>query len=134
MAEPILVVVDDLFFLAKIQQTAKLLGTPVEPVEPAALRERLAGGGVAGIILDLNHHSGAALGILDKIKADPSTSTVPVVGFLSHIQADLARSARSAGCDTVMARSGFAQQLAKILNQLSEGSLHGLDPGSIDAG
>jgi hypothetical protein len=40
---------------------------------------------------------------------------VRVVGFLSHVQTDLAAQARAAGCDEVMPRSAFTQNLAAIL-------------------
>jgi len=41
---------------------------------------------------------------------------VRVVGFLSHVQRELAEQARAAGCDEVMPRSSFTQNLAAILS------------------
>jgi hypothetical protein len=41
---------------------------------------------------------------------------VRMVGFLSHVQVDLAEQARAAGCDEVMPRSKFTQNLAEILS------------------
>jgi hypothetical protein len=38
-----------------------------------------------------------------------------VVAFLSHVQVELAAQARAAGCDEVMPRSSFTQNLAAIL-------------------
>jgi hypothetical protein len=35
---------------------------------------------------------------------------------LSHVQTDLAARAREAGCDEVMPRSAFTQNLARILS------------------
>src|SRR5882762_6477727 len=40
---------------------------------------------------------------------------VRVVAFLSHVQTELAAQARAAGCDEVMPRSVFTQNLAAIL-------------------
>jgi hypothetical protein len=37
------------------------------------------------------------------------------VGFLSHVQRDLATQAQAAGCNEVMPRSAFTQNLAAIL-------------------
>jgi hypothetical protein len=42
---------------------------------------------------------------------------VPTVGFLSHVQRDLAVAAREAGCDRVMARSAFTKDLPTILSE-----------------
>ena len=40
---------------------------------------------------------------------------IPLVAFLSHIQLNLAESARAAGCRDVMPRSKFTQNMATIL-------------------
>ena len=65
MAAKILAVVEDIFFLAKIQQTARQLGIAVESVGPDTLQERLAGDGACAILLDLNHRSGKAIAVLE---------------------------------------------------------------------
>jgi len=119
MADRIVAVVDDLFFLAKIQQTALQLNVAVEAVHPDALESSLASGGASAVLLDLNHRSGAAIDVLNALKGDPKTRSVPVVAFLSHVQADLAQAARAAGCDIVLARSAFSQQLPSLLKKLS---------------
>jgi CheY-like chemotaxis protein len=118
LTETLLAVVDDLFFLSKIQQTAKLLGVTVEPVTPGELAKRAAQAPVRGVLLDLNHRSGSALDTLRAIKADAKVGRTPVVGFLSHVQADLAAAAREAGCDLVLARSAFSQKLPELLRDL----------------
>jgi CheY-like chemotaxis protein len=120
MGDKIVAVVDDLFFLAKIQQTARQLSVEVEAVAPADLQGRLAQGGTSAVLLDLNHRSGAAIEVIKAAKRDSLTLNVPVVGFLSHVQTDLAQAARAAGCDRVLARSAFSQQLPQLLRQLSQ--------------
>jgi len=119
----VLLVVADLFFLAKIQQTAKLTDVSVETVAPGKLHESIAEKGsrdaIRGVVVDLNHRSGSAVDLIRGLKDDPSTATLPVIGFLSHVQADLAQAARSAGCDMVLARSAFTQQLPALLRKLA---------------
>lgn len=125
MAARILAVVDDIFFLAKIQQTARQLDIAVEPVAPDAIQDRVASGGASAILLDLNHRTGKAIAALKSLKDDPATRAIPVVAFLSHVQADLAQLARAAGCDRVLARSAFSHQLPQLLLELSkEENLH----------
>jgi len=41
----------------------------------------------------------------------------PIVGFLSHVQTDLAEKARAAGCTEVLPRSQFTAKLADILSR-----------------
>lgn len=119
MTGPILTVVDDLIFLSKIQQTAHQVGVPVEAVDPSKVVERITEFLVHSVILDLNHRSGAAVELARAIKANPATRHVQVMGFLSHVQTDLAEAARAAGCDFVLARSAFSQQLPQLLLQLA---------------
>lgn len=120
MPAKIVAVVDDIFFFAKIHQTAQQLGIPVEQVSPEVLRDHLASAGVGAILLDLNHRSGKAISTLQDLKNNPATCGIPVVAFLSHVQTDLARSARAAGCNHVLARSAFSQQLPQLLQELSK--------------
>lgn len=129
---PIFVMVDDLIFLSRIQQTAKLLNAAIEVVTPARLIERLAQDAPPALICDLNHSTGQAVEIIRELKRRPEFSRVPVIGFLSHVQADLAAAARQAGCDVVMARSAFSQQLPKILQECS-GDAPALSTGRDDA-
>lgn len=115
MTGPILAVVDDLIFLSKIQQTARQVGVPVEVLEPAMVEGRMSELGAKSIIIDLNHRSGRAVEVARAIKSNPVTRGVQVVGFLSHVQTELAAAAREAGCDMVLARSAFVQQLPQLL-------------------
>ena len=97
-----------------------VLRLPEEPVAPDAIEGRLAADSASAILLDLNHRSGKAIASLEKLKNDPATRSIPVVAFLSHVQTDLAQAARAAGCDRVMARSAFSQQLQALLRELAE--------------
>ena len=49
------------------------------------------------------------------VESDEDLREVSTVGFLSHVQKDLAVAAREAGCDRVVARSAFTRDLPKIL-------------------
>ena len=106
---PVIVVIEDLFFLSKVQQTAKKAGIELEIVELEKLRERLEQSSSSGVIVDLNHKSGNAIEAIRELKS--KSSGVQVLGFLSHVQGNLAREAREAGCDYVLARSAFSQDL-----------------------
>lgn len=118
MVEKIFLVVEDLLFLSKILETAQRLGVTVEAVDPGSLQERLAAENPCAIILDLNHRSGRAIQFISDIKKNGAGQSVPVIGFLSHVQSGLAQAAREAGCDQVLARSAFTQRLPQILRQI----------------
>jgi DNA-binding NarL/FixJ family response regulator len=119
MPEPILIVVEDLIFLAKIQHTAQELGIAVETVPLAQLPERLSRSPSAAVIVDLNHRSGSAVETVRALKADAATAQAHLLGFLSHVQGELAHAARQARCDQVLARSAFSEQLPELLARLA---------------
>jgi hypothetical protein len=111
----ILALVDDLIFLSKIQETAKILGLSVRSVGAADVIGRVRANPGCGLLVDLNYRSGNAVEPIQRLKSDPETVPVRVVGFLSHVQTDLAASARAAGCDMGLARSAFVKQLPELL-------------------
>jgi len=113
--------IDDLFFVAKIQETARKLGVKVEFVKND--KESLAKlTGVeeadrpALIVFDLNNAGAKPMTLIPKLKAKFKKST-SLVGFLSHLQGDLKAKAVEAGCDSVMPRAAFSQNLPNLLRR-----------------
>ena len=114
MARRVLAAVEDLLFRSKISETAEQLGIEARfPRSPKKLLEALRESPPDLLILDLNSARFEPLDILRTVKSDEVG--IPTVGFLSHVQRDLAVAAREAGCDHVMARSAFTRDLPKIL-------------------
>lgn len=112
----VVVAVDDMFFAAKILAAAEHAGREVERVKSTEeLDAAIARGAPALLIVDLNSTRFDALAIVERLKAEPGLSAVPILGFLSHVQVELKRRAEAAGCDHVLPRSAFAQRLLEIL-------------------
>jgi hypothetical protein len=113
--------IEDLFFQAKIQETARKLGVKVEFVKgdkeavarltdaPEAERPTL-------VVFDLNNLNAKPMTLIPKFKAKFKKAT-SIVGFLNHLQGDLKMKAVEAGCDTVMPRSAFSQSLPNLLRR-----------------
>ncbi len=114
--------IEDLFFLAKINETARKLGVKVEFVKgsekeavarimdaPENERARL-------IVFDLNNANAKPMTLIPKFKTKFKKAT-SIIGFLSHLQGDLKAKAVEAGCDTVMPRSAFSQSLPNLLRR-----------------
>ena len=105
-ASRIFAFVDDLFFLAKIQETARKMNVRVEFVKTDKdLTDKLKQNGEEKpslIIFDL------------KSKLKKGTS---IIGFLSHVQGDLKQKAHEVGCDMVLPRSAFSQNLPNLLRR-----------------
>jgi CheY-like chemotaxis protein len=123
MAE-VAALVDDLFFQAKIMETAKQLGVHLKTfgTGPALLAEVLQTPPRL-VLIDLNARHGA-IEAIEQLHA--SAASLPIVAFLSHVQTELAARAKAAGCRDVMPRSLFTMNLAKILTTVQT-SVHAND-------
>jgi len=112
MAE-VVALVDDLFFQAKLIETAKQLGVELRTCATAdAVANEIGARAPKLVVVDLNARSNP-LEAIERVRA--SGPHIPLIGFLSHVQVDLAQKARDAGCPEVMPRSKFTQNLATIL-------------------
>ena len=108
--------IDDLFFLAKVHETAKHTGVSLETVATGEqLLTAAAASPAALILVDLNAKQGSLDAIERLCAGKDSGNPRHVIAFLSHVQTDLAERARAAGCTEVMPRSKFTQNLAEIL-------------------
>jgi len=115
--------IDDLFFVAKINETARKLNVKVQFLrEPDEVIERYNSEEVPAdekptlVVVDLNNFNIKPLPIISKLRTKLKKD-VSVVGFLSHLQGELKLKAQEAGCDTVMPRSAFSQNLPQLLRR-----------------
>jgi DNA-binding NarL/FixJ family response regulator len=115
--------IDDLFFVAKVRETAKHVGVTLETASTGdALLQAAAASPAALILVDLNARQGP-LQAVEELCVPNGQARLPdgqgnprrVIAFLSHVQTELAERARAAGCTDVMPRSKFTQNLAEIL-------------------
>ena len=112
--------IEDLFFMAKIQETAKKLNVKVEFVKSdKEMMEKMRQNGEEKpslIIFDLNNASVKPLSLIPKLKSKLKKGT-SIIGFLSHVQGDLKQKAHEVGCDMVLPRSAFSQNLLQLLRR-----------------
>jgi CheY-like chemotaxis protein len=113
----ILAVLDDLFFTVKINESAKRAGLPVEFIKSERDVLEKAKTHPALIIIDLNYAGIDSLKLVQELKAAEDTKAVRLLGYLSHVQGELKLKAQEAGCNMVLARSAFSQNLPQILKR-----------------
>jgi PleD family two-component response regulator len=119
MQKKVLAVVSDLFFSVKLTDAAKRSGLSLEFVkEPKELLVK-AQDKPSLIIFDLNMESAQPLKLIAKLKGKSETKGISLIGYLSHIQGELKQQAQEAGCDMVLARSAFSQNLPQIFKRHS---------------
>lgn len=115
--------VDDLFFQTKIKDTARKLNVNIEFVKTDKdVLDRFQNGEQPPslIIFDLNNANAKPLSVIPKLRSR-FKKTTSILGFVSHVDAELKVKAQDAGCDAVMPRSAFSQNLPQILRR------HGAD-------
>jgi CheY-like chemotaxis protein len=109
----VVALMDDLFFQMKLAETAKQLGVEVKVATNGDALLGLLGSQPRLVIVDLNSHS-QPLQAIEKLRQ--TNREIHVVAFLSHVQRELAVQAQAAGCNEVLPRSSFTQNLAAILS------------------
>ena len=110
MARTVLAVVDDMFFQAKIRAVAEAVGAQVSfPRTKEALLEKARQADL--VIVDLQNQK------IDPLTLPSELGAIRLLGFFSHVEVELQRSAVAAGYEQVMPRSVFVRDLAGILSK-----------------
>lgn len=110
----ILALTDDLIFSTKIETAAQAANVPLRLISrPSQLSEALKTADTHLVLIDLNGFQDTAVEQVRAIRNQ--LPQVPIVGYCSHIQAELQRQAQEAGCSKVVARSVFVGMLAGLM-------------------
>lgn len=109
----VVALMDDLFFQMKVLETAKHVGVEFKVANNVEGLLAALATSPQLVIVDLNARSNP-LQAIEQIRA--AKNDIRIVAFLSHVQRDLAAQAQAAGCDEVLPRSAFTQNLAAILS------------------
>jgi PleD family two-component response regulator len=113
----VLAVLNDLFFAVKINESVKRAGMEVEFVKSAEDLFEKAKDQPSLIIFDLNYSAVEPLALMSQLKASEELKNISCIAYVSHIQGELKQKAHETGCDVVLARSAFSQNLPQILKR-----------------
>jgi DNA-binding NarL/FixJ family response regulator len=102
---------DDLMFSSRITGTAQVLGLKMDVLKStkelmARLKEQMP----TCMILDLGHPELQIQEFISELR-DACSPMPRLVAYGSHVDAAVLRGAREAGCDVVLPRSAFIEQL-----------------------
>jgi hypothetical protein len=115
MTKSVVACVEDLFFRSKIDATGRHLNVPVRFTNGEGLEEACQKPGTAAALVEL---SNSALEGIRRLRTASATHQLPIIGFLSHVDRELAASAESAGATRVLPRSQFSETLPDLLMDL----------------
>ncbi len=115
MTKSVVACVEDLFFRSKIDATGRHLNVPVRFTDRKGLESACREPGTAAALVEL---SSPAVDAIRSLRAEKATRDLPIIGFLSHVDRELAASAESAGATRVLPRSQFSETLPDLLMDL----------------
>jgi DNA-binding NarL/FixJ family response regulator len=102
---------DDMIFSSRITGTAQALGLKIDAVKSAkTLTARAKERTPTCVILDLSHPELQPSELIRELH-DACSCMPRLVAFGSHVDTATLRAAREAGCDIVLPRSAFVEQL-----------------------
>jgi CheY-like chemotaxis protein len=119
----VIALLNDLMFTVKIQEAAKRAGFEVVFVKSGEKVVELADENPSAIILDLNYADAKPLDLISALKGDEKKKKIPLIGYVAHVQVDRRQAAQTLGCDLVVARSAFVQNLPELLQRVTEADL-----------
>ena len=114
-APPGLLLSDDLLFTSRITGAARALGLVVKPAGSVEALVALARQEAPRCVLVDLSHPGLVLADLFRRLAEACPTPPRVVAYGSHVDTATLRAARAAGCDPVLPRSEFVEDLPHAL-------------------
>jgi CheY-like chemotaxis protein len=110
-----LLLCDDLIFTSKVAGVAKALSLDVAAARDSGALLRLAQQAAPSCVLVDLHNPGLDLASLLAALKEACPAMPRVVAYGSHVEAATLHAARAAGCDPVLPRSRFVEELPTAL-------------------
>ncbi len=108
----------DLLWATRIKATGEKVGTPCRPIRSLEMLEmRLKDEDVRAVLLDLDN-SELAFAVIDRLRGDGATKAeraIELIAWGPHVMVSELAEARRRGCDRVLTRGQFANELAALL-------------------
>ncbi|HXP37497.1 MAG TPA: hypothetical protein VN817_07010 [Solirubrobacteraceae bacterium] len=116
----VIALVPDLLFGSQVQGSLNAAGHSVALAgDEAKVRERLAEGGGAVLVVDLTDDRFDGVAIREALAADGALAGVHSLAFYSHVDAAVRERAQQAGFDLVVPRSRMAREGAALVSGLA---------------
>ena len=114
----ICVIADDMFFSSKIESAAKHLDIVMIKVKNhEEFQDKIEGKIIDLVIIDLASKGIDAEDLFTKLKSFPEHKGTFCIGYLPHVQRELASKFREKGVDLVIPRSKFSREMSTIIKE-----------------
>ncbi len=114
----ICVVADDMFFSSKIENTAKNLDiATVKTKSREELQDKIEGKTIDLMIIDLASRKIDVERVFAELRNSEKHGKVFCIGYLPHVERELADKFREKGVDLVIPRSKFSREMGAIMKE-----------------
>ena len=114
----ICVVADDMFFSSKIENAAKDLDIATVKIKNREkLQDKIEGKTIDLVIIDLASRKIDAEAVFTELKNSTEHKKAFCIGYLPHVEQELAHKFRENGVDLVIPRSKFSREMGVIIKE-----------------
>lgn len=118
LQKTICVVADDVFFSSKIESTAKDLDIDIVKVKNREeLQDKIKAKTIDLVIIDLASRKIDAEEVFAELRNSPEHKKVFCIGYMPHVERELADKFREKGVDLVIPRSKFSREMGAIIKE-----------------
>jgi CheY-like chemotaxis protein len=124
MEKRVFALLDDLFFESKIRQTANELGINLSIIKSYKdFKYKVLEQKPNFIIIDLGSKKIDAERVIKEIKHDEELKNIFCMGYISHVEKQKMEKFQEMGCDQVLPRSRFSNQLKNLITETINNSI-----------
>ena len=117
----ICLIADDIFFSSKIESVAKNLDVGIVKARNCEeLQDKIEGKTVDLVIIDLASRKIDAEELFTELRNSTEHKKVFCIGYLPHVEQELANKFRIKGVDLVISRSKFSREMSMIIKRHSK--------------
>ncbi|MBP90866.1 MAG: hypothetical protein CMJ64_29840 [Planctomycetaceae bacterium] len=120
----VLYVTSDLFFSSRMTSLARDRGIAIDVVAPVAVDQKITTD-VGLVLIDLAQRSLDIASLVQVVREKVADATL--IAYGPHVDEASLSAARDAGCDEVLPRSQFDQQIVSILERFQQEDSSGSD-------
>ena len=114
----ICIVADDMFFSSKVENTAKRLDIATVKIKNREeLQEKIGGKTIDLVIIDLASRKIDAQEVFTELRSSTEHKKAFCIGYLPHVERELADKFRENGMDLVIPRSKFSREMGAIIKE-----------------
>ena len=114
----ICIVADDMFFSSKIENTAKRLDIATVKIKNRGeFQDKIEAKTIDLVIIDLASRKIDAEEVFTELRNSPEHKKVFCIGYLPHVERELADKFKEKGVDLVIPRSRFSREMGAIIRE-----------------